>query len=185
MPVLHKEASLFPESLLEGPSWELQDRHWMVLYTKPRQEKSLARDLLKQQVPFYLPLVKKTLQYGRRKLTSHSPLFAGYVFLLGSELERARVLTTNRVLRILPVENASRLVLDLRQLHQLILSDAPLTVEARLVPGNRVRVQKGPFGGMEGMVLHRRGKTRLLVSIDFLQQGASIEIEDFLLEPIE
>jgi hypothetical protein len=31
-------------------------------------------------------------------------------------------------------------------------------------------------------VLVRRNHTRLLVSVDFLQQGASVEIDDFLLE---
>jgi len=34
-------------------------------------------------------------------------------------------------------------------------------------------------------VLVRRGETRLLVSINFLQQGASVEIDDFQLEPID
>ena len=185
MPVLRAEASLYPETLLDSPSWEMPDRRWMVLYTKPRQEKSLARDLVRLQISFFLPLIEKTLQYGQRRLCSHLPLFAGYIFTLASEVERGKMLATNRVLRVIMVDDAQRLVFDLRQLHQLILSKAPLTVESRLVPGDRVRVQKGPFAGMEGTVLHRRGKARLLVSVDFLQQGASIEIEDFLLEPAE
>ena len=33
-------------------------------------------------------------------------------------------------------------------------------------------------------VLSRRGRTRLVIGVNFLQQGASVEIEDFLLEPI-
>ena len=52
-------------------------------------------------------------------------------------------------------------------------------------PGDRVRVRRGPLAGVEGTVLTRRGRKRLLVSVDFLQQGASVEIEDFLLEPID
>jgi hypothetical protein len=39
--------------------------------------------------------------------------------------------------------------------------------------------------GLEGTVLMRRAQTRLLVSIDFLQQGASVAIEDYLLEPLD
>ena len=38
---------------------------------------------------------------------------------------------------------------------------------------------------MEGTVLVRRGKTRLIVSVTFLQQGASVEVDDFNLEPID
>ena len=78
MPVLAKETSLFPETLLESADCPRVDSQWMVVYTKPRQEKSLARDLLRQTAPFYLPLVKKTLQYGRRRMTSFAPLFDGY-----------------------------------------------------------------------------------------------------------
>lgn len=185
MPVLRKEPSLYPEMLLDGPSWEEGERRWVVLYTKPRQEKALSRELLRQQVPFYLPLVKKTLQYQRRKLVSHTPLFSGYVFLCASEPERVRTLATNRVLRILPVDDPERLVRDLRQLRQLIAINAPLTIESRLGPGSRVRVRKGPFAGIEGLILRRRGETRLLVSINFLQRGASVEIDDFLLEPLD
>jgi transcriptional antiterminator RfaH len=155
----------------------------MVAYTKPRQEKALSRELFRQQTPFYLPLVKKTLP-GARRRSSHTPLFAGYLFLFASETQRIRTLTTNRVLRILQVSDAERLVSDLRQFRQLISSNAPLTVESRLSRGDRVRVRTGPFAGIEGTVLHRRGGTRLLVSIDFLQRGASVEIDDFLLEPV-
>ena len=185
MPILSEETALYPETLLEGPACEPSDRLWWVLYTKARQEKAVSRDLLGYRVPFYLPLVKKTSASRGRPTTSHIPLFAGYVFLYGTEEERVRSLTTNRVSRILAVDDPERLVLDLRQLRHLIASDAPLTVESRLVPGNRVRVRHGPFAGLEGTVLTRRGKTRLLVSINFLQQGASVEIEDFLLEPID
>ena len=113
------------------------------------------------------------------------PLFSGYVFMLGSEQERVCSLTSNRVSRILPVHDPSRLRAELENIFRLISSGAPLTVEQRLVPGNRVRVRHGPLAGMEGTVLVRRGKTRLIVNVTFLQQGASVEVEDFNLEPID
>jgi transcription antitermination factor NusG len=58
-------------------------------------------------------------------------------------------------------------------------------VESRLGPGRRVRVRNGPFAGLEGTVASRRGKTRLVLHVDFLQQGASVEIEDFQVEPVD
>jgi transcriptional antiterminator RfaH len=184
MPILRQEPSLFPETLLNDAPCGGTERRWLVAYTKPRQEKALSRELFRHQIPFYLPLIRKTLYRPRRRLYSHAPVFAGYVFLFASEAERIRALTTNRVVRLLQVNDAHRLVSDLRQLRQLISSNAPLTVESRLAPGDRVRVRRGPFAGIEGTVLHRRGVTRLLVSVDFLQRGASVEIDDFLLEPI-
>jgi hypothetical protein len=38
--------------------------------------------------------------------------------------------------------------------------------------------------GMEGIIVKRRGRTRLLVAVSFLQQGVSIEIDSYLVEPI-
>jgi transcriptional antiterminator RfaH len=46
-------------------------------------------------------------------------------------------------------------------------------------------VRQGPFAGLEGTVTKRRGETRLLVSINFLQQGASVEIDDFMLDAFD
>ena len=38
---------------------------------------------------------------------------------------------------------------------------------------------------MEGVVIKRRGQDQLLVAVKFLQQGASVAIEDFLVEPMD
>ncbi len=184
MPILKKEPTIFPEELLDAESPLGCDRQWHVLYTKARQEKALARELLKYRVPFYLPLIpKETISRGRQ-IASHIPLFMGYVFLLADGDERLQAMQTNRISRVLDEDDSESLVHDLRQIRHLIASGAPLTVESRLVPGDRVRVKHGPFAGLEGTVLQRRGKTRLLVAVNFLQQGASVEVEDFYLEPI-
>ena len=34
-------------------------------------------------------------------------------------------------------------------------------------------------------MLVRRGKTRLIVAVTLLQQGVSVEVDDFSLEPID
>jgi transcription antitermination factor NusG len=180
---------LYPEHLLdepgESPAFEPGDRHWWVVYTKSRQEKSLARELLKYQVPFYLPQVKNTTIVQGRRRTTFMPLFTGYVFMLADEAERVRALTTNRISRTLNVEETEQLLLDLRQIKRLIESNAPLTIERRLAPGQKVRIKQGALMGMEGTVLLRRGETRLLVAVNFLQQGASIEVQDYLLERLD
>ena len=185
MPILAPEPSLYPEDLLDGAACDPANRQWWVLYTKARQEKAVARELLGFNVPFYLPIVAKTSIWRGRRVRSHVPLFSGYVFLFGSDEERVRALMTNRISRVLTVYDPESLEHDLRQISGLIATKMPLTPEARLVPGDRVRVRYGPFEGLEGTVLRRGGETRLLVSVNFLQQGASVEIDDFMLEPID
>jgi len=185
MPILGEEPSLYPATLLDEMASQPCERQWWVLYTRARQEKAISRDLLSFEIPFYLPLVKKTWVSRGRKVSSHTPLFPGYVFLFGTDQERVRSLTTNRISRILTIDDPACLLHDLRQLRRLIVSKAPLTVESRLVPGNHVRVRHGPLAGLEGTVLTRRGETRLLVRVNFIQKGASVEVDDFLLEPID
>jgi hypothetical protein len=190
MPTLCAEMSLFPDTLLdEEPCnlqpWNGEERSWMVIYTKSRQEKALARELLSHEVPFYLPTVRQESYRRGRLASAHVPLLSSYVFLFGTEDERVLSLTTNRISRILPVLAQEQLQRDLRQLQNLIVTGAPLTIERRLGPGRRVRVRSGPLRGFEGTVVRRRGECRLIVSVNFLQQGASVVIEDFMLEPID
>ena len=107
------------------------------------------------------------------------------MFLYATEAERVKSLTTNRISRIITVNAPEQLVQDLKQLHRLIASDVPLNIEQQLSPGDKVRVKQGALMGLEGTVLVRRGVTRLLVAVNFLQQGASVEVDDYLLEKVD
>ena len=109
---------------------------------------------------------------GFRK--SFVPLFGSYVFMCGGEEQRYRAMTTNCVSRCLVVPDSGRLVEDLRQIRRLIQADVPLTPESRIQPGTRVRVRSGSLLGVEGVVVRRQNKERLLVAVRFLQQGASL-----------
>jgi transcription antitermination factor NusG len=184
MPILAPEPSLYPEGLLNESSQEPSDRRWWVLYTKAQQEKAVARHLLAQAIPFYLPLVKKASYRRGRRFRSLKPLFSGYVFLYGSDEDRVSSLKSNRISRVLPVHEPERFRHELYDIERLIRADMPLTIEQRISPGQRVRVYCGPLAGVEGVVERRRGGTQLIVSVHFLQKGASVEIDDFMLEPI-
>lgn len=184
------EPNLYPNSLFDQTDVPLaipspdDDCRWWALYTRARQEKAVARELLGAGVHFYLPLIKKSAMYGSRRVSSYTPLFTGYVFMYGGGEQRVRALATNRLSRVLEVPDGARLWHDLRQIQHLITTGAPLTAESRLTPGTRVRVCRGAMEGIEGTIISRRGQTRLLVHVDFLQQGASVEIDDLWVEPI-
>ena len=185
MPALEEQAGFFPETLLDDTIDDDGSRKWWVLYTKARHEKAVGRQLMGYEIPFCLPLINKISVCRGRRVRTFVPLFPGYVFLYGTEDERILSLTTNRISRVLDVPDPEGLRADLRQVRQLIEAKVPLTPESRLMPGDRVRVRSGPMAGVEGTVLARRGGVRLVVAINFLQQGASVEIEDFMLEPID
>ena len=184
MPILRAETSLYPENLLSDYATENPTGNWWTVYTKPRQEKAFARQLVELQIPFYLPLVPKDNIIRGRRIRSHIPIFGGYIFLFGTREERSKSMTTNRISTILEVEDQPLLLKDLNNLSTLIGADAPLTVERRLTSGDPVRVKNGPMAGMEGVVVQRRGKSKLLVAVTMLQQGVSVELDDCILEPL-
>jgi transcription antitermination factor NusG len=184
MPILNPQSDIFPTELLDEEfcsKWP--QRQWWCIYTRSRHEKKLSRQLTNQQIPHYCPLVNKRYRSPKGRMRTVSmPLFPNYVFLFASEEERYQTLTTNAVSRITQVEHFSELVADLRQIHVAIRANVPLTPEARIVAGQTVRVRTGPFRGYDGIVLRREGKTRLLLAVRFLEQGASMEIDEGLLE---
>ncbi len=186
MPILPAESDVFPDDLLDAEGSEDPAPRWWALYTLPRREKELMRRLRSFGLHHYGPLVKQRTRSARGRIrTSYIPLFPGYVFLRGAEDDRYQAMTTNCVCRCLAVDDAHRLVGDLRQIRRLIRSDTPLTPEARIQPGMKVRIRSGSLAGMEGVVVKRRGGDRLLVVVRFLQQGASILLEDFEVERID
>ena len=186
MPILAREPDLFPGDLLERECRHGGDSaRWWVIYTLSRHEKDLMRRLWAMRIPFYGPLVRRRIHSpsGRARV-SYVPLFPGYVFLFGAQEHRYIAMTTNCVSRCLDVTDQHQLTCDLARIRQLVDADAPLTPEARLAAGDPVRVKSGPMRGLEGTVVRRRGQERLLVTVTFLQQGASVLIEDYQLEPI-
>jgi transcription antitermination factor NusG len=186
MPILPQEPDVFPESLF-GEEFVLDPAaKWWAIYTLPRREKELMRRLRRLEISFYCPMIKRRSRSAAgRARTSFNPLFPGYVFLLGTEEQRYKALTTNCISRCLEVPDGAQLIHDLRQIRQLIQADAPLTPEARIEPGMRIRIKSGALMGLEGSVIKRRGTERLLVIVQFLQQGASVELEDYQVDRIE
>jgi transcriptional antiterminator RfaH len=185
MPRLPLEPFLHPGDLLDDESQvgcRLFD--WTVLHTKPRAEKALARKLLGEQVGFFLPLSRKALKNRAGARPAYLPLFPGYVFLFGDEGARIKALKTNQVVSCLPAPDQQELHDDLRRVYQLMNCATGLVTEPRLTKGARVEITAGPFAGVTGTILRRGGELRFAVEVHFLQQGVSVEMESWMLEPV-
>ena len=185
MPILQDEVDCYPHDLLDGFAAEPGERCWWALQTKARQEKSVARELLQQETPHFLPKLCKKVMYRGRARHSFVPLFTSYVFLFGTDEERVRALTTNRIATSIQVVDQKQLYFDLAQVRRVVATRTPLELEKWLQPGRRVRVRHGSFQGLEGQVVAHRGETRLVVAVNFLKQGISLEVDQMMLEPAE
>lgn len=191
MPILEEEVYLHPQDLFEHSYQELQAENenglnWYAFYTISRQEKQMMRRLLKSAAAFYSPVVEKKQRSPAGRLrTSFVPLFSNYVFVFGDLDAKIKAFETNCVSRCIDVTDPAALHIQLASLNQLILLGEPVTLEEKLVEGMKVRIKSGPLKGMTGTIFQRKGQDRLMVAVNFLQQGASIEFRNWELEPYQ
>jgi transcriptional antiterminator RfaH len=174
---------VFPPDLLTGPAGD-RPGLWWVLHTRPRAEKALVRKFLARDCAFYLPLYHKQWRKRGRLFATDVPLFPGYVFLHGDEQARLYALETNTLVRCLAVADQAQLHADLARVQHLIAAGSALTPEDRLQPGTAVEIVHGPLMGLRGKVLRRGKKMKFFVEVHFLQQGVSVEIESWMIQPL-
>jgi transcription antitermination factor NusG len=160
---------------------------WWVAHTRARNEKALARELERLSIFHYLPLQRRATRSRRSGRTHLStvPVFAGYLFFNATEAQRYRVMATNRVANTLFVPDQQQLVAQIRNVHRVLLSDTAIEQFCGIRVGQWVRVVAGPLMGVEGRVMRRLGRTRLVVTVDILGQSVTAEVDAELLERID
>jgi transcription antitermination factor NusG len=170
------------EPRLQAADWE---QTWMAAYTKPRQEKSFARDLQDRRVTYFMPMVLRQTSSGGRRLRNLYPLFASYVFIAGNDEARLAALRTERLVRMVDVEPSQQVQFrrELASL-ELALRVAPDSMELhpRIAPGQRVVIKSGPMAGIEGEVLQVGERRKLWLGVSTLGVGATLEIHPDLVD---
>ncbi len=143
------------------------------------------RQLRDLELGHYGPQIeqRKKSPAGRIR-TSFVPLFSNYVFLCGTDEQRYQAVCTGCVQKVSEITDVEILLSDLKQVSELIAIGAPMSIEERILPGQQVRVKNGAFAGFEGVVIRRDQETRLLVAVQFMDQGVSVKLDDCQLEPL-
>ncbi len=158
---------------------------WWIGYTKARFEKVFAWDLLKRDIGYFLPMRERTAYWGSRKRRVMTPLFSSYVFFCGCEKDRYTALTTGRLSRVIAVVDQERLIEELAGIEKALVNKAVIDNYPRLPIGNLCRITSGAMMGIEGVIVERiDSKARMVLEVATLGQGALIEIDADVLEPL-
>jgi transcription antitermination factor NusG len=159
---------------------------WWVAHTKARFEKVFAWDMLSRGIGYFLPLRKKVIFSGGRKRRVLTPLFPSYVFFCGGEKDRYAAMTTNRLCQTIEVVDQESLIKELVRIEKALLSKAIIDHYPRLPVGGRGRIISGPMTGIEGVVIERiDAKARMVLEVTILGQGAVVEVDADILEPMD
>jgi len=153
-------------------------RAWYAAYTLPRHEKAVAEQLGLRQVETYLPLYLSARRWADRRAVVQMPLFPGYVFVRISGGDRIRVLEHPSVLRLVTF-NGKPAPLPDGEIERLraALELGKAEPFPFLIPGTRVRVKSGPLAGLEGTILRRKGRMRLVVSVEAIHRSIIFDLD--------
>ena len=93
---------------------------------------------------------------------------------------------TNRLCHTVDVADQERLVEELTGIESALLSKAVVDAYPNLPVGRRCRIVSGPMKSTEGVVVERKcARARMVIEVTILAQGALVEIDADILEPLE
>lgn len=166
----------------------LVEPHWYAAYTRARHEKRVAQQLERRAVEFFLPQYEAIHRWRNGRHRVHLPLFPGYVFVRIPLLERLRVLEVPSVVRLVgfngtpePVSEA-----EIAGLQAGFSQGLPMEPYPYVTTGKRVRIKSGAFEGQEGVIVRRKGKLRVVLSIQLIQRSILLDADaaDLELAPL-
>lgn len=166
--------------------------NWYAAKVKYQTERKVKVWLDEQTIENFIPFHTVMIERNGRKIKREKPIVPGLLFIR----------TNYRIACTLPVESKIKLVF-LRNLenHQFLivpdkqmedfmflldLSETAVRIEnANLKRGDRVRVIKGDFAGIEGELVRIKGHKRVVVRLEGLFSLATTYIPSAYLEKIE
>ena len=156
---------------------------WIVLKTRPRCEKKVQQHCQEQEATVYLPLQKRTHRYGGRTRDFLTPLFPTYIFCAARPEQRTDLLNGRHVVRGLDVVDQAGLVRQLQTIERALQEEKMIEVMPFLKRGRTVIVRAGPMKGVEGIIERIKGRTRVVINVNMIQQAVAVEVDSADLSP--
>ena len=168
-----------------GPTFRAPEaRQWLAAYTNSCQEKRVAEHCQAREIESFLPVYRSSRRWRNGcTVDLEKPLFSSYVFVRIRQTERVRVLELPGVVSIV---GAGRQPTPLPDTDiEALRSGLPLTnAEPHRYPeiGDRVRITRGPFEGMAGILVRKKNSVRVILTLDVIMRSISVEVEGKNLE---
>jgi transcription antitermination factor NusG len=159
---------------------------WFAVRTKPRHEKTVARELETKGITAFLPLYGALHQWSDRKRQVDIPLFAGYVFVrfVAQLSTRISVLRTNGIAGFVGARGVGVPIPDeeIEAVRTILVQKVPFTPHPFLSVGQKVRICGGSLDGIEGILQAKNGDHSLIVSVESIQRSLAIRIAGYQVE---
>jgi transcription antitermination factor NusG len=157
----------------------LPELKWYVVCTRPNSERKVASSITEMGIESYLPTHKVVRQWSDRKKKMEVPLFAGYVFVKVDDVRRVGLFSIQELVKFVsidkkPVVIREKEILTIKNVLNEDFGD--ISMEEYFQEGMKVKIVHGQFAGLEGVVITKCNKSRLLIKVDGLRRAFSFEI---------
>jgi transcriptional antiterminator RfaH len=170
----------------QSPSYQQDPRKWFAVVTTPQHEKAAFRHLDFAGIETFLPTYESSRTWkNRQKVTVELPLFPTYLFVRIDQADRAGVLRTPGVKRLVG-NSREPLSLPDREVEFLRTNIMQQKAEpyADLIAGQRVRIKSGAMQGLEGWLVRKSSGWRFILTVELIHQHVAVEVDASTLEPI-
>ncbi|MDB5031894.1 UpxY family transcription antiterminator [Mucilaginibacter sp.] len=152
---------------IKRPAINFNEKKWLVIYTRPRWEKKVEKQLNERGIEAYCPLRQVQNQWADRKKNVSLPLFNSYVFVRVSLREEAIVLYTLGVLNYVyfmgrPAVVPDKAIEDIKT-NLTLYKDVEAVNLQNIAVGDHVLIKAGVFVNQKGQVLQVNGKNVLMI----------------------
>lgn len=174
------------QGLTANPAPPMAQARWYAAYTWAHHEKSVARQLDDRRIESFVPLYRSVRRWKDRRKELQLALFPSYVFVRIDVKQRLNVLQVPGVVNFVSFGGlpAPLPELAIEHLRSGLNSPACAQPHPYLSVGRRVRIASGPFRGIEGILVRRKEKLRVVLSIALIQRAVAIEVDEADIAPI-
>jgi len=165
----------------------LTEDHWFAIYTRSRYEKKVVDRLKEIGIEAWLPLLKTLRQWSDRKKMVEVPLFNSYVFVRSKSNTVKKALQVNGAVYVVSFSGQPTPIPDeqIEWLRRLLNSSEKFEVSFdKFTMGETVLIEQGVMKGTKGMFVHYKGRNRVLVQIEVINQNLLIDINPGFLKKL-
>ncbi len=150
---------------------------WLVIYTKPRNEKKVAERLAEKGFEVYCPLVTTIRQWSDRRKKVKVPLINSYLFIRVAEHRRDEVLQDPGVVRFIFWLGRPAVVREeeIEALKDILDIGSDIQVSNQeFERGQLVKIGEGAFKGLDGEIVD---VDRNIIVLYIQQLGCKIQFK--------
>jgi transcriptional antiterminator NusG len=166
----------------------MNEKRWLVFYTKSRQEKKVRDQLLKNGFEVFLPLQKVMRQWSDRKQKVEVPLFNSYIFVHESEDKIVDILQSPGIAWNIRHNNKPAILQkkEVNLINQFLSSGLLIEVLAdqQFQIGDKVEIIDGPLKGIQGQLIRTAAGDRFTLSFESMASTIQVEISPLMLKTI-